>query len=79
MLTKVTFAVLPSSGDASTAAVLTPYRGQVRALQHAMRLLAPHFEALQVEVTVSSVDGYQGREADVIVFTTVRWVGRVVM
>lgn len=31
-----------------------------------------HGRLVAVQVTVSSVDGYQGREADVIVFSAVR-------
>lgn len=57
-------------GDAATGAILTPYKGQVRCLEYGLRVLAPYFAGM--EVSVSSVDGYQGREADVIVFTAVR-------
>ena len=66
----------PCAGDAKSAAVLTPYRGQVRALEHALQVLGPHFVGSGVEICVSSVDGYQGREADVVVFSAVRWVYR---
>jgi len=62
---------LLAGGDVASVAVLTPYRGQVRALEHLLRTaLAPHFRGL--DITVSSVDGYQGREADAVVFSTVR-------
>lgn len=60
------------AGDARSGAVLTPYKGQVRSLEHGLRVLAPWFGALGADVSVSSVDGYQGREADVIVFSAVR-------
>jgi hypothetical protein len=62
------------AGDAATGAILTPYKGQVRSLEYGLRVLAPWFEGLSV--SVSSVDAYQGREADVIVFSAVRWVSR---
>lgn len=65
-----------AAGDAATGAILTPYKGQVRSLEHGLRVLAPWFNGL--DVTVSSVDGYQGREADVIVFTAVRCVAELV-
>eukprot|EP00879_Flechtneria_rotunda_P024217 GHRR01025665.1.p1 GENE.GHRR01025665.1~~GHRR01025665.1.p1 ORF type:complete len:196 (+),score=72.77 GHRR01025665.1:830-1417(+) len=61
---------LMTAGDAASGAILTPYKGQVRSLEHGLRVLAPWFTEL--DVTVSSVDGYQGREADVIVFSAVR-------
>jgi superfamily I DNA and/or RNA helicase len=60
------------AGDAATGAILTPYKGQVRSLEYGLRVLAPWFEGLSV--SVSSVDAYQGREADVIVFSAVRCV-----
>jgi AAA domain len=61
-------------GDVSSAAVLTPYKGQVRALEAGLRALSPWFSSLlgELDLTVSSVDGYQGREADVVVFSGVR-------
>jgi regulator of nonsense transcripts 1 len=45
--------------------VITPYAGQVRAIRHSMR------EALD-DIEVRSVDGYQGREKEVIIFSCVR-------
>lgn len=61
-----------AAGDAQTGAILTPYRGQARALEHGLRSLAPWWEPLAARVTVSSVDAFQGREADVVVLSTVR-------
>lgn len=68
---QVLYALL-SGNDVESAAILTPYRGQVRTLEHLIRgsRLDQQFPGKQV--TVSSVDGYQGREADVVVLTTVR-------
>lgn len=46
---------------------------QVRTFEHALRVLAPWFTPdLLSRVTISSVDGYQGREADVVLFSAVR-------
>ena len=45
--------------------VITPYAGQVRAIRHSMR------EDLD-DIEVRSVDGYQGREKEVIIFSCVR-------
>ncbi|KAF6250816.1 AAA domain-containing protein [Scenedesmus sp. NREL 46B-D3] len=68
--TQLTGLAEQQAGDAATGAILTPYKGQVRALEYGLRVLAPWFEGLAV--SVSSVDSYQGREADVIVFSAVR-------
>ena len=59
-------------GDIDSVAILTPYKGQVRLLESMIREQTSHFESLKGQVVVSSVDGYQGREADAVVFTTVR-------
>lgn len=50
------------SEESSSVAILTPYTRQVKILQ----------SLLPGSATVSSIDGFQGREADVIVFVTVR-------
>lgn len=61
---------LLSKGDIATVAILTPYKGQVRYLEMLLRDRASYFP--DGGVVVSSVDGFQGREADAVVFTTVR-------
>ena len=45
-------------------AILTPYTGQVRCIREKLELVA--------KVEVSSIDGFQGKEKEVIVFSTVR-------
>ncbi|CAL1711823.1 unnamed protein product [Somion occarium] len=52
---------VPSLHDMSVAA-LTPYSRQVKLLS----------EILPASVVVSTIDGFQGRESDVVVFSTVR-------
>jgi superfamily I DNA and/or RNA helicase len=49
---------------AQTIAVLTPYSRQAELLQRVLSHLP--------NVEVSSIDGFQGREADIVVFVTVR-------
>jgi superfamily I DNA and/or RNA helicase len=46
----------------------------VRAIERALQRVAAHFAPLIAEscVTVSSVDGFQGRECDGVVFTAAR-------
>eukprot|EP00198_Chlamydomonas_reinhardtii_P006339 XP_001695675.1 predicted protein [Chlamydomonas reinhardtii] len=65
---------LLAGGDISSAAILTPYRGQVRLVEALLRQrgLDAAWAAAGREVAVSTVDGYQGREADVVVFSAVR-------
>ena len=51
-------------------AILAPYKGQVSLIE---RLLRRRTHGIDVsKVVVSSIDGYQGREADFVIFTTVR-------
>lgn len=50
------------SGASPSVAILTPYTRQVKLLQ----------SLLPGSATVSSIDGFQGREADIIIFVTVR-------
>lgn len=55
----------PAAAEPQSIAVLTPYARQAELLK---RLLS----ALGGRVEVSSIDGFQGREADVVVLVTVR-------
>ncbi|EXK24346.1 hypothetical protein FOMG_18917 [Fusarium oxysporum f. sp. melonis 26406] len=52
-------------GTTHSIAVLTPYTRQAEALK---RMLS----SISQKIEVSSIDGFQGREADIIVFVTVR-------
>lgn len=58
-----------------TAAILSPYNGQVRLLTSLLAKRAPTVLSSR-NVTISTIDGYQGREADLIILTTVRSNGR---
>ena len=74
--TQLLAAPTPSSSSVSTSppspnqacpyqiAVLTPYTRQVETLRTQLSSMAG--------ITVSSIDGFQGREADVVIFVTVR-------
>jgi len=59
-----TSAVSSAEAQLPLIAVLTPYTRQAELLK---QLLSPF-----KQVEVSSIDGYQGREADIVVFVTVR-------
>jgi len=58
---------LVAAGDVGSIAILTPYNAQVRLLTVELRKAG-----LIPRVAVASVDAYQGREADLIVFSAVR-------
>jgi superfamily I DNA and/or RNA helicase len=56
--------LITHTGDNQLIAVLTPYSRQVELLKSRLSQLP--------NVEVSSIDGFQGREADIVVFVTVR-------
>ncbi|KAK9803820.1 hypothetical protein WJX73_003427 [Symbiochloris irregularis] len=58
---------LLDASDSKTAAILTPYNAQLRLINGLLKQVGRRHQ-----VTVSTVDGYQGREADVVVFSAVR-------
>jgi regulator of nonsense transcripts 1 len=62
-LCKKVYHLLTASGSTTASiAILTPYKRQIKILQ----------SSLPASATVSSIDGFQGREADIIIFVTVR-------
>jgi hypothetical protein len=55
--------------------IISPYTAQVQLLQSVIRDDAPLQNSLEsqgIELEIKSVDGYQGRERDVIIFSAVR-------
>lgn len=61
-----------------TVAIITPYKAQVRLIRElcrssvAMQAVQTRRRALGTEIEVNSVDGFQGREKDVVIFSCVR-------
>eukprot|EP00890_Picochlorum_soloecismus_P000319 jgi/Picsp_1/1288/NSC_04769-R1_regulator of nonsense transcripts 1 homolog len=55
----------------SECAVLTPYNGQLMLLNSKMESTFPD-DLKSGRLIISTIDGFQGREADAVVFTTVR-------
>ena len=55
--------------------VITPYEGQRARVRHALSSRGPLSQALYDAVEVASVDGFQGREKEFIVFSAVRTGG----
>eukprot|EP00937_MAST-01D_sp_MAST-1D-sp2_P006031 g6031.t1 len=66
-------AVDKSRGVAPRVAMLTPYTDQLQLLNQ--QCLAAFGDETARLVEVSTVDGYQGREADVVIFSCVRSAG----
>ena len=64
-------ALLRAGASQDAVGVVTPYAGQARALRRALNA-AP----ASADVEVRTVDGFQGREKEVIVMSTVRSNGR---
>lgn len=52
-------------------AVISPYRAQVRYLRSLIKS-TPFFKPFRQLITVNTVDGYQGRESDVVIISLVR-------
>ncbi|XP_037433145.1 probable helicase MAGATAMA 3 [Triticum dicoccoides] len=50
--------------------VISPYKAQVRAIQESLALEHENYSGLSVKI--GTVDGFQGAEADVIIFSAVR-------
>ncbi|CAD7698666.1 unnamed protein product [Ostreobium quekettii] len=59
-----------AAGGVESVAILTPYRAQAAHAEQLLNSATPLINA--AAVAVSSVDGYQGREADVVIFSAVR-------
>ena len=51
--------------------IISPYRAQVRLIRKLLKL-QKFFRTLRHQITVNSVDGFQGQERDVIVISMVR-------
>eukprot|EP01025_Chloroclados_australasicus_P005026 TRINITY_DN11411_c0_g1_i8.p1 TRINITY_DN11411_c0_g1~~TRINITY_DN11411_c0_g1_i8.p1 ORF type:complete len:1025 (-),score=122.83 TRINITY_DN11411_c0_g1_i8:579-3653(-) len=71
LVMKVLWTVTQGSTGVQDVVLLTPYKGQVRLLEQLRRAIQEYLP-MDVNVSVSSVDGYQGREAEVVIFSTVR-------
>jgi regulator of nonsense transcripts 1 len=58
--------------EVTSCAILTPYNAQVRLLKSMLRGANKQAMLDSGRLTISSVDGFQGREADAVIFSTVR-------
>lgn len=67
--------VFDDSKEVNSVGVITPYNGQVQLIKSMIAgssALRKGLAANPVSIEVKSVDGYQGRERDVIIFSAVR-------
>ncbi|PRW21033.1 regulator of nonsense transcripts 1 (RENT1) [Chlorella sorokiniana] len=65
--------LLERDAELQSVALLSPYSGQVRLLSSLLTRAGLPEELLQrCSLAVSTVDGYQGREADAVIFSAVR-------
>ncbi len=56
----------------SRIGVITPYRGQIEAIENCFEKLADIMRWGNCKIEVNSVDAFQGREKDIIIFSCVR-------
>lgn len=63
---------LSSISDPLSVAVLSPYNGQVMEINRLLARDCPDFLQGKYDVSVETIDSFQGREADLIILTTVR-------
>ncbi len=52
-----------------TVGVITPFRAQVMALENAIREAVPETQVIASDLKVGTVDGFQGQERDLILFS----------
>ena len=62
-------ALLLKDGYEGTVGVTSPFRGQVHAIEEAVRAKIPDHKLEAAEFKVATVDGFQGQERDVILFS----------
>lgn len=61
--------LLVREGYTGTLGVTSPFRGQVHAIEQAVRAAIPAHKLEAAEFRVATVDGFQGQERDVILFS----------
>lgn len=61
--------LLMAEGYSGTVGVTSPFRGQVHAIEEAVRSAIPSHKLEAAEFRVATVDGFQGQERDVILFS----------
>eukprot|EP01026_Neomeris_dumetosa_P063063 TRINITY_DN5981_c0_g1_i1.p1 TRINITY_DN5981_c0_g1~~TRINITY_DN5981_c0_g1_i1.p1 ORF type:complete len:395 (+),score=68.26 TRINITY_DN5981_c0_g1_i1:78-1262(+) len=71
LVMKVLWAATQGAQGVRDVVLLTPYKGQVKILEQLRRAINQYLE-VDVNVIVSSVDAYQGQEAELVIFSTVR-------
>ena len=52
--------------------IITPYNSQRKLLKHRFRNIDPGSTRVPSDVEISTIDGFQGREVDIVIFSCVR-------
>ena len=61
--------LLIDQGFVGSVGVITPFRVQVASLKNALLRLLPHEVVKKCELKIATVDGFQGQERDLIIFS----------
>ncbi len=67
--------LLVDQGYKGTIGVIAPFRAQVRAIEMAVQKVLPEDLARGAELRIATVDGFQGQERDVILFSPTVFAG----
>ncbi|WP_301151026.1 DEAD/DEAH box helicase [Metapseudomonas otitidis] len=70
----------PDSFERKTVAIITPYGAQKRLINKQLSVLRKHMALIdQVfeDIKIDTVDSFQGSEADIVLYSTVRTQGRI--
>ena len=70
-VTRIVTALLMEEGYVGSIGVVTPFRPQMNALNRAIRDALPEDRLEKAEFRVSTVDGWQGQERDLMIFSPV--------
>lgn len=58
--------------EVGVIAIITPYTAQVRFLRSRLKKDVHNYEKVAGQLDLASVDSFQGREADIVLFSCVR-------
>lgn len=71
IISKVLVTLDDNSNDGTTVAIIAPYKHQVSVLRKRISVKS----SSKLEINIDTVDGFQGKESDVVIFSLTRTVG----